>query len=333
MTWTGLLPTPGATNPNESEDVETWKARREKLKAKGINGNGCGTPLGIAVRMLLPTPTSSAEARPDHNWKDGEPWWKQTRASRNVGALVEHPERLTSSPQASLASPPPALEKEKAQAMTAGSGRRCLQRFKRLVRDGSSWRMSLVSSLLRQEWYSSAVFLTWKLKGTRFNRCLFQLAVSAPRTRENDFGLLQSPMPSDVDGGRTTKGSKRQGETGLRWQLLATPRASDPKKRGNMSGDPRNGLPGQIAMLPTPASVPCSPESHNQVSGQFRVGIEKALGTNTGMRLQPAFVEWMMGYTEGWTELESYPPNPRYKVKRRVESIDCEPSETASYHK
>lgn len=50
-----LLPTPAASNPNDGESLESWEARRQRNLAKGINGNGQGTPLGIAVR-LLPTP-------------------------------------------------------------------------------------------------------------------------------------------------------------------------------------------------------------------------------------------------------------------------------------
>lgn len=55
VTGSGSWPTPSAANPNDGESLETWEARREALKAKGINGNGCGMPLGIAVR-LWPTP-------------------------------------------------------------------------------------------------------------------------------------------------------------------------------------------------------------------------------------------------------------------------------------
>ena len=56
-----LWPTPCAMNPNAQESLETWQARREELKAKGTNGNGCGTPLGVAVR-LWPTPRSCSAA-------------------------------------------------------------------------------------------------------------------------------------------------------------------------------------------------------------------------------------------------------------------------------
>ncbi|MFD8545585.1 hypothetical protein [Streptomyces sp. NPDC059649] len=50
-----LLPTPTAGNPNDGESLESWEARRQRNLAKGINGNGQGTPLNIAVK-LLPTP-------------------------------------------------------------------------------------------------------------------------------------------------------------------------------------------------------------------------------------------------------------------------------------
>lgn len=49
-------PTPDASVANLSETLESWLARRERVKAIGINGNGMGTPLAIAVRW--PTPTA-----------------------------------------------------------------------------------------------------------------------------------------------------------------------------------------------------------------------------------------------------------------------------------
>jgi len=52
-----LLPTP-AVVMNDGEDKETWLARRERVKARGINGNGMGMPLPIAVQ-LLPTPRTT----------------------------------------------------------------------------------------------------------------------------------------------------------------------------------------------------------------------------------------------------------------------------------
>ena len=101
-----LWPTPSAANPNAQESLETWQARREELKAKGTNGNGCGTPLGVAVRMW-PTPTradgesgpgqaASAEGSP--NLRTAAQWatptardWKSGQASEATMARNSRP--------------------------------------------------------------------------------------------------------------------------------------------------------------------------------------------------------------------------------------------------
>jgi hypothetical protein len=49
---TPLLPTPAAMAPNDGEQPETWLARRDRVKAKGINGNGMGMPLAITTVLL-----------------------------------------------------------------------------------------------------------------------------------------------------------------------------------------------------------------------------------------------------------------------------------------
>ena len=52
-------PTPSAGQHNYSESPEQWNERRERLKAKGINGNGAGMPLGIAAQQATcPTPSA-----------------------------------------------------------------------------------------------------------------------------------------------------------------------------------------------------------------------------------------------------------------------------------
>jgi site-specific DNA-cytosine methylase len=47
-----LLPTPAAGNFNDGEDLASWEARRERNLAKGVNGNGQGTPLPVAAQQL-----------------------------------------------------------------------------------------------------------------------------------------------------------------------------------------------------------------------------------------------------------------------------------------
>ena len=53
-----LLPTPAAGAFNDGEDPDQWEARRLRVKDATGNGNGFGTPLSIAVR-LLPTPDAA----------------------------------------------------------------------------------------------------------------------------------------------------------------------------------------------------------------------------------------------------------------------------------
>lgn len=56
---------------------------------------------------------------------------------------------------------------------------------------------------------------------------VYELPISEHLTSASvSSSLLATPMPSDVDGGRTTKGSARQGETGLRRQVLLLPTPS-----------------------------------------------------------------------------------------------------------
>lgn len=52
-----LWPTPSAALTNDTEGPQTFKARQAKLAEKGINGNGAGMPLTVAVKDW-PTPTS-----------------------------------------------------------------------------------------------------------------------------------------------------------------------------------------------------------------------------------------------------------------------------------
>jgi DNA (cytosine-5)-methyltransferase 1 len=56
-----LLPAPVAGAFNDGESAESWLARRDRQKKLGRNGNGIGTPLAIAIR-LLPTPMASDSA-------------------------------------------------------------------------------------------------------------------------------------------------------------------------------------------------------------------------------------------------------------------------------
>lgn len=81
---TQLLPTPAASNLYGDMEVEDFEALRERWKAKHGNGNGHGTPLGIAVKSLptlLPTPTAWLGQRPAHSIGDPARWENPERSN------------------------------------------------------------------------------------------------------------------------------------------------------------------------------------------------------------------------------------------------------------
>tara|TARA_R100000963_G_C4577637_1_gene59978 strand:+ start:159 stop:536 length:378 start_codon:yes stop_codon:yes gene_type:complete len=53
-----LWPTPSASVANDGETPQTWQARADKLKEKGINGNGAGTPLTVEAMRWSSQPPS-----------------------------------------------------------------------------------------------------------------------------------------------------------------------------------------------------------------------------------------------------------------------------------
>lgn len=142
---------------------------------------------------------------------------------------------------------------------------------------------------------STRFFLTWRGLATRRKHSLFQLAPSVPLTAETEFGLLPTPMVPN--GGRSPK------------EMSPTGMMPDGKKRQvdlayaiKMTGS---------GLWPTPAArdwkgangpehFKAEKRSH---MGQLPNAIEIPDGNKTGLKLQPAFVEWMMGFPIGWTDL------------------------------
>jgi hypothetical protein len=103
-----LLPTPVAGAFNDTEPVESWLARRDRQKNLGRNGNGIGTPLAIAIR-LLPTPMASDSAAERAPQLGGQ---RPSGAKRQVGlpeVITHHLARL----QPGSGRPQPAAGRER----------------------------------------------------------------------------------------------------------------------------------------------------------------------------------------------------------------------------
>jgi hypothetical protein len=99
---------------------------------------------------------------------------------------------------------------EKEKMMTDTSGRKCLELFGNYARAGS-WARTFSALLIGTgDWYSRRCKLTWKLKGTKYNRMYFQLAPSTLPTDATESGFW--PTPNCAQRDRTEIAIKRREE-------------------------------------------------------------------------------------------------------------------------
>lgn len=216
----------------------------------------------------------------------------------------------------------PKQDEDSVRKTIAIYGRRCYESYESFIRGGSSVKMLAASLLGAKAWYSNKSTLTWKVKVTKSKRLLFQLFPSTPRTEGIESGLLLTPAVVNIEGGedRLEKRTAYRKSIGRKFtpgglaeqiKLLKTPSASDGEGgimeiREGVDGHYklRDQIPHYTKMMPTPNArdtrgksikqdrVPDIVEGHNLPTGQ-----------QTGLKLQPTFVEWMMGYPKDWTEI------------------------------
>jgi hypothetical protein len=177
-------------------------------------------------------------------------------------------------------------EKEKGQKTNAFYGMRCLEQYKKLNRNLSSEKMYLVSQILTADWFSKRCALTWKLKGTKYNRLLFQLVPKMHRTDEIDVGLLELgmlPTPTAMDSSNAT----------------ATMKSTQVKEGSMHSVTLVRAM--AMGMLPTPTSG--SQNSQHSIAEWGGSGNNMRKIPGSFSPLNPRFVAEMMGFPPNWTEL------------------------------
>lgn len=126
-----------------------------------------------------------------------------------------------------------------------------------------------------------------------------------------EFGLLPTPKASDST--RKDCPSERNRKSPClesTVKMWATPKALDGNKRGNVSADPRNGLAGQVKNYPTPQASDCrdrgnlgSPVIQRRIQKGKQIGLSMSVSDISG-ELNPDWVEWLMGWPIGWTDLK-----------------------------
>lgn len=212
---------------------------------------------------------------------------------------------------------------------------KCLEQFERLNHVGS-WAKTFVGLLVGMEgWYSKRCNLSWRLKGTQYNRSYFQLLASTPRTKETEYGLLLTPTTREEVVNLETfqkrmekypNGTKMPNLATQIHSMLPTPVASDVE--GGIS-DPRQiknkgtrwvrvsdntgtefgaKLRDVAQMLPTPTAR-CHntgtkverPKGQPSRRSELNHLVAQEAGKNS--QLNPLFVEEMMGFPDHWTLL------------------------------
>ena len=221
---------------------------------------------------------------------------------------------------------------EQAQKMTAISGQRCLPLSKSSGPIGFVERMFLATSA----WASTKCFLTWKAKATPQGRLLFQLAPSMPRTEETGFGLFPTATTfytrenwtgeeirarqEEVKAETLAKGKHQTGNGfGLNLaqaaRLWPTPRSCSAMAATNIQNrvnDKFPNLESEVARetFPTPTASMhkgASEKALTRKNGRSRENDRldfKMQATEGSGSLNPAWVEWLMGFPIGHTDLK-----------------------------
>lgn len=222
----------------------------------------------------------------------------------------------------------PSLDEEGERKMTATSGLLCLQSSKNLDQNGSSLRMLAESLLGTEDWFSRQCALTWKRKVIASKRSLYQLAPSVRHTAEIVSGSLRTTLPTpatrDYKGANSpehlakARGHHDQLPNAIAMSMLPTPRVSESEGSPVKNAEMRNGKWSRknksgvrygvkvkdvlARLLPTPTQGGFDDTNERALKkGQLHAVVSD--GARTGLKLQPNFVLWMMGYPLDWLEL------------------------------
>jgi hypothetical protein len=235
-------------------------------------------------------------------------------------------EELISSAVGSPVSRGPLPGSSEAQRMTEISGRSWLPLLKGYGLGGSLGKMC--EALLTNRWASSAAFLTWKASDIKPSHLLFQLAPSMPRTDEIGSGLWATPMSSNR-GGRSKASIEKGGGITLQQQvkLWPTPRSCSAMAAENIQNRVNDKFPNLESvvartMWPTPTTRDHKGGRKPETLAESGRGETNSLNDAVTVRdqhgsLNPTWVEWLMGFPTGWTDLKpSEMPSSRKSLNK-----------------
>lgn len=152
-------------------------------------------------------------------------------------------------------------------------------------------------------------------EGYEGGRCLFRLAASTRRTGASDAQFWPTVTGFDATGGELKGkeycGTRHAMKLGQAVRMFPTPRANC--MTGASWAPRRQGAPDLqtfAAMFPTPTTERLCGGSHAaeqlkemEASGQITPEERQSMQAGNGGQLNPDWVEWMMGYPIGWSEV------------------------------
>ena len=165
---------------------------------------------------------------------------------------------------------------EEERMMTVTSGQKCSELYKNSGPLGLLVRMLLVSSI----WRSTRCALTWKTKVTPSKRLLFRLVPLTRRTGGTEYVSWAGNDQRAI-------------------YFIPTPRAQNIKTSEKAKRESKSspGLADYIQMFPTPKAQNCRGDGKPHGNGG------PSLDVVAGGALNPDWVEWLMGFPPGWSEV------------------------------
>ena len=287
----------------------------------GIGGLDLG--VGLALPGLEQSAWSRGKPRASKSWHRG---WKTgdfiqrlfgrmpepSMASRGVAEFMESLPVIRASHSASQAS-------DKGPTTRDTSGPRSSASLAKWDPSSCSWRMSQDTF----DWASTECSVILPKSGSTRSGRLYERPMSEPHTEGSESSSWPTPRAFMHKDASYDRGRSNLGEVVTNW---ATPTARDWKDGADPSDKtPTNALLGRQAprvtgqmfrggsgrLFPTPRAQDSYERSNRKTIIRARQGEAQMTLTRwvrgpqaSRLRLNPNFVEWLMGFPEGWTVCE-----------------------------
>jgi len=170
----------------------------------------------------------------------------------------------------------------------------------------SSWKTPQ-SSLLEDSTEFSG---TWPRWGSMQDGVSYQRQTLVRHIKETGFGLWATPSASDGQRGGTItdkmtgRSLTQMVNTPSKWP---TPQASDNRQRATANSTARRMELGKQISLEAAVKFWPTPTAHNAKEGAYPAEFTRnipTLSAQAGGTLNPTWVEWLMGWPLGWTDLK-----------------------------